>query len=67
MLDELIAKLSRPERNARDALLEKARAFIARAGEQGGVDAPVSKSWPAGGGVRVDLEVWVGRAFVRDR
>jgi hypothetical protein len=68
MLDELADSLTPAERRAREGALKKAKQFVERAGEGGGVDAPVSKSFAGKGGknVRVDVEVRKGRAFVPD-
>lgn len=66
MLLELSNLLTPAERQKRSELFQKAREFVENAGRQGGIDAAVSKSWTARGrgGIRVDLEVWLGKAFV---
>ena len=64
LVTDLIAKLTAAEFNERAPAFEKAREFITRAGEHGGVDAVISKSWAVRGAIRVDLEVKVGKAFV---
>jgi hypothetical protein len=63
-LDNLIAQLSPAEYLERLESFRKAREFMERAAKCGGVNAAISKSWVARGTIRVDLEVWVGTAFV---
>ena len=68
MLDQLAAQLTDAELEARQAAFAQARAFINRAAQAGGV-GPVKKSFPAKpvrGGIRVDIEVQKGMAFVPD-
>jgi hypothetical protein len=68
MVDELESKLSKSEKKLRQSELEKARNFIKSAGEAGGVDAPVSKTYQVKGTKheRIDIEVNSGKAFVPD-
>jgi RHS repeat-associated protein len=68
MVDELESKLSKSERKLRQSELEKVRNFIKNAGEAGGVDAPVSKTFQVKGTKheRIDIEVNSGTAFVPD-
>jgi hypothetical protein len=66
MLNQLADKLAPTERRKRSEAFDKARAYVKRAGEHGGVDAVDRKSWPRGSDIRVDLEVLIGRAFVPD-
>ena len=63
-LDQLKAKLTPAEAASRSDGLSQASLFIMRAGSAGGVDAPVSRSFPKGSPCRIDIEVIKGRAFV---
>ncbi len=68
MLDDLAAQLTDAELQARQAAFAQAREFINRAARAGGV-GPVKKSFPlksVRGGIRVDIEVQKGTAFVPD-
>jgi hypothetical protein len=68
MLDELAAQLTPSELEARQEAFEQAREFVSRAAQAGGV-GPVKKSFPrkpVRGGIRVDIEVQKGIAFVPD-
>jgi len=65
-LDELKGKLGRSQLRARQGAFMSAETFARRAALAGGVTAPVSRNWPVGSSVRVDLEVIKGRAFVPD-
>jgi hypothetical protein len=69
LLDALWTKLPPRRQRARERFFEDAREFVRRAAASGGVDAPVSKSFPrrtGKDGIRVDLEVKTGRACVPD-
>jgi hypothetical protein len=68
MVDELESKLNKNERKLRQLELEKDRNFIKNAGEAGGVDALVSKTFQVKGTKyeRIDIEVNSGQAFVPD-
>ncbi|NVB42049.1 RHS domain-containing protein [Pseudenhygromyxa sp. WMMC2535] len=66
MLDSLKSQLTKPEFKARKELIEKAQKWITKAGENGGVSAPVSKTFKAKGptDIRIDIEIITGDAFV---
>lgn len=66
-LERLIAKITRPQFLEREKQFEKAEKFIKQAGDNGGVDAKVSKTFKKKGtkDVRVDIEVIKGTAFVK--
>lgn len=64
MLDKLYNQLTASEQRDRDDAFRLAHNFVDAAGAKGGVDAPVSKSFPRGQTIRVDIEVNKGRAFV---
>jgi hypothetical protein len=66
MLDELAALLTDAELQARRDAFVQAREFINRAAQAGGV-GPMKKSFPrkpVRGGIRVDIEVQKGIAFL---
>ena len=68
MLDQLAAQLSPAELQARQDAFAQAREFINRAAQAGGI-GPIKKSFPrkpVRGGIRVDIEVQKGIAFVPD-
>lgn len=68
MLDQLAAQLTSAELQARQDAFTEAREFIDRAAQAGGV-GPMKKSFPrkpVRGGIRVDIEVQKGIAFVPD-
>src|SRR5207249_11132287 len=68
MLDELAAQLTDAELQARQDAFAQAHEFISRAAQAGGV-GPVKKSFPRKalrGGIRVDIEVQEGIAFIPD-
>lgn len=68
MLEELAARLTPAELQARQDGFAQAHDFINRAAQAGGV-GPVKKSFPrkpVRGGIRVDIEVQKGMAFVPD-
>lgn len=68
MLDQLWGKLSSQEQEDREECFEKARKWI-ESRPPTGVDAPCPKTWQnrkMRGGVRVDLEVQLGKACVDD-
>ncbi len=69
MLDELHQKLTRAEQRMRERAFAEARGYIAQVAAAGGACTPprVSKSFPrkaVRGGIRVDIEVLTGMAFV---
>jgi RHS repeat-associated protein len=65
MLDQLERQLTPAERAVREDALTRAREFINRAADAGGVSAPVSRTFLGQGrGVRIDIEVRTGQAFV---
>ena len=66
MLNNLKGKLSPKEQENRKELFEKAERFIKAAGETKGISAQVSKSFlkKSAKGVRIDIEVILGIAFV---
>lgn len=68
LLWSLIRKIPKPEFLKRKSEFEKAENFIQLAGDKGGVDARVSKTFKAKGtkDIRVDIEVIKGTAFVKD-
>ena len=68
-LEAIRTDLTGPQADARRFAFAKARIFIQRAQSQGGLDHPVSATFPRlkrsdTAGVRVDIEVKAGRAFV---
>src|SRR6266852_2267443 len=66
MLDELAAQLTDTELQERQDAFAQAREFINRAAQAGGV-GPMKKSFPrkaVRGGIRVDIEVQKGIAFI---
>lgn len=65
MLDELYKQLTTREQNEREDSFRLAHNFVDSAADNGGVDAPVSKSFPRRRTIRVDIEVHAGKAFVR--
>jgi len=68
MLDQLAGQLSNAELQARQDAFAQAREFINRAAQAGGV-GPMKKSFPrkpVRGGIRVDIELQKGIAFVPD-
>ena len=66
-LENLKDKLSKTEYELRAKEFEKAEKFIRQAGENGGVDAKVSKTYKVKGtkDIRIDIEVISGTAFVK--
>jgi hypothetical protein len=66
-LETLKNKLSKTDYEQRAKEFEKAEKFIRQAGENGGVDAQVSKTFKVKGtrDVRIDIEVISGTAFVK--
>ena len=64
MIDRLVSQLRPFEFEARRECIANARAFVENAARAGGVDAPASKSWSKRGGIRIDIEVLTGRAFI---
>lgn len=67
MLEELNARLTSSEQAYRKTAFAKAREFVDRAEANGGVDAPIRKSYPIPARAdhrRVDIEVSKGKAFV---
>ncbi len=64
LLDRLKNKLSPEAREQRRKPFEDAERFIA--GARGGLDAPQRRSFlgPQGKGIRVDIEIWGGTAFI---
>jgi hypothetical protein len=69
LIDRLEGKLTRSEKAARAEAFQELRAYVQTMAAQGGLDAPVIKSFPRKklkGGIRVDLEVITGRACVPD-
>jgi hypothetical protein len=67
MIDTLKEKLTPPEQQHREEAFGQAHVFVQRAEAKGGVDAPVSKSFPhtpRRDQRRVDIEVHAGTAFV---
>jgi hypothetical protein len=68
MLERVRNKLSPQEQEDREECFEKAQKFIEKAPATG-CDAPYSKSWTnrkMRGGVRVDIEIQLGKACVDD-
>lgn len=68
LLQRLKDKIRKPQIRERKEEFEKAEQFIKQAGESGGVNAPVSKTFKKKGtrDVRVDIEVIKGTAFVKE-
>jgi hypothetical protein len=64
LVSTLEQRLLRRERKLRAGAFMKLHIWIDRAAAAGGVDAPQSKTFLAGHGRRVDVEVNAGRAFV---
>ena len=67
LLNALAAKLSKREREVRQAQFDRAHLCIDRAAAVGGLEAPFAKSFglPTDPKIRVDIEIKAGRAFVR--
>lgn len=65
LLDKLKAKLPNKELLLRQTAFDKAKEFIEQAGENGGIDAQVSKTFRVTRDIRVDIEVIKGTAFLR--
>ena len=67
MTDKLKNKLPSKEALIREKAFEDAKKFIERAGQCGGVDAPLSKTFlvKQTKNKRVDIEVSKGKAFVK--
>lgn len=68
LLARLVAKLTAKDRADRDKPIQNAERFIKTAGKNGGVFAPVFKSFLAKGSKdkRIDIEVRSGKAFTKD-
>jgi len=68
-LQKLINKIPKPEFLKRKKEFQKAEKFIKQAGQNGGVDAKVSKTYRKKGtkDIRVDIEVQKGTAFVPNK
>jgi hypothetical protein len=66
LLEKLRSKIPEKEAKLREKEFEKAEKLIRRAGENGGIDAKFSQTFQTKGtkGVRVDVEILSGRAFV---
>lgn len=64
MLETLKAQLTERQINDRIKGFSQAERFINNAGNAGGVNAPVSRSFPQGSSIRVDIEIITGQAFV---
>jgi hypothetical protein len=64
LLERLKSKLTPEERAKRRKSFDDAERFIT--GAQGGLDAPQRKSFLStqGKGLRVDIEIWSGTAFI---
>lgn len=67
LLEKLKEKLPNKELLLRQTAFDKAKDFIEQAGENGGIDAQVSKTFRVKGtrDIRVDIEVIKGTAFLR--
>ncbi len=69
-VDTLEESLTLIERDSRKEGFQQVRDYINRAAKAGGVNAPVSKTFPnrskGRSDVRVDIEVITGKAFVPD-
>lgn len=67
-LQQLADKITKSEFLVREKEFKKAAQFIKQAGDNGGIDAKVSKTFKKKGtkDVRVDIEVIKGTAFVKD-
>jgi RHS repeat-associated protein len=64
MLELLRRQLTDRQINERSKGFSQAERFISNAGNAGGVYAPVSRSFPQGNAIRVDIEIITGQAFV---
>ncbi len=64
MLELLKRQLTDRQINERSKGFSQAERFISNAGNVGGVYAPVSRSFPQGNAIRVDIEIITGQAFV---
>mgnify|MGYP005844676681 CR=1 FL=1 len=66
LLDTLQKKLKKEDAEIRQQAFEKARQFISEAGENGGISAPISKTFKVKKtkDLRVDIEVNAGIAFI---
>jgi hypothetical protein len=68
MLDDLAGQLTEAELRARQDAFAQAHEFVDRAAQAAGV-GPIKKSFPrkpVRGGIRVDIEVQKGIAFIPD-
>ncbi len=70
LVDKLENSLTNSELEVRQEAFQQAREYISRAKRIGGVDAPVSKTFPnrskIRSDIRVDIEVITGKAFIPD-
>lgn len=68
LLKRLMARLHKKDYEKRKVPFQKAQAFIAEAGKNGGVSSPVKQSFKVKGSKdeRVDIEVLGGKAFVKE-
>jgi hypothetical protein len=64
MLETLKGQLTDKHVSERSKGFSQAECFINNAGNVGGVYAPVSRSFPQGNAIRVDIEIITGQAFV---
>jgi hypothetical protein len=69
-VDTLEGGLTSKEKEGREEAFRQVRDYIDRVARAGGVDAPVSKTFPnrsrERSNIRLDIEVITGRAFVPD-
>ena len=66
-LTTLDNRLTATERGLRQTVIAQARSFVGRCRANGGVQAPIIKSFPVRGDTlsrRVDIEIHTGQAFV---
>ncbi len=66
LIDQLEEKIPDKEHQMLENPLEKARAFVLEAGNYGGVNAPISKTFKVqkSRSLRIDIEVHAGQAFI---
>ena len=66
LLDTLVARLTTREQVEREEGIERQRLRMKRIAAVGGIDHPQSWSEPPASEIRIDIEVWMGRAFIPD-
>lgn len=64
LLESLKGLFTDKQVNERSKGFSQVKRFINNAGNVGGVYAPVSRSFPQGNAIRVDIEIITGQTFV---